>query len=160
TSRLAEVLATFDFDALLTHGYEGGHPDHDAASLIAVMARSRLAVEKRPHRLEMTSYHARDGRCVTGEFLGADPAWEIRWELSAEDYNRKREMLGEYGSQRLVLENFPVECERIRLAPEYDFSHPPHAGKLWYELMGWPLEGVRWRELALSALTEVEEESC
>ena len=160
SSRLSELLATYDFDALLTHAYEGGHPDHDAASLIARMARSRLAADKRPYLLEMTSYHAREGRCLTGEFLGACPTWEIRWELSAEDCKCKRRMLGEYGSQRLVLENFSVEQERIRLAPDYDFSEPPHAGKLWYEVMGWPLAGERWRELALSALAEIEERAC
>jgi LmbE family N-acetylglucosaminyl deacetylase len=160
TLRLTELLSKANFDALLTHAYEGGHPDHDAASLIATMARSRLAVERRPYLLEMTSYHAREGRCVSGEFLGADRAPEICWELSAEDCNRKHKMLAEYGSQRLVLENFSVERERIRLAPEYDFSQPPHAGKLWYEVMGWPLEGARWRELALSALNEAEEQTC
>jgi LmbE family N-acetylglucosaminyl deacetylase len=157
---LTELLATGDFDALLTHAYEGGHPDHDAASLIATMARSRLALEKRPYLLEMTSYHARGGRCVSGEFLGADPAREICWELSAEDSNRKQKMLAEYGSQRLVLENFSVERERIRLAPQYDFSQPPHAGKLWYEVMGWRLDGARWRELALTAFIEAEEQAC
>lgn len=160
TWRLVEVLQGGGIDALMTHPYEGGHPDHDAAALIARMAASRLPGEKRPELLEMTSYHGRGGQCVTGEFLHAEPASEIRYELSGEDHMRKRRMLGEYGSQRLVLQNFPLQAERIRRAPAYDFSQPPHAGQLWYESMGWPLEGARWRELALAALTKVEEHAC
>ena len=157
---LVEVLEAYRTEVLLTHAYEGGHPDHDAAALIASMACSRTEQKKRPELLEMTSYHARRGQCVTGEFLHPDLATEIRFELAGEDHMRKRQMIGEYVSQRLVLENFPLEAERIRPALAYDFSKPPHEGKLWYECMGWPLEGKRWRELAVSALSEIREQAC
>jgi len=159
TWQLVDRLEACRVDALLTHAYEGGHPDHDAAALIASLALSRLAEEKRPRLLEMTSYHARGGRCVSGEFLDPDTAGEIPFQLSEEDHKRKREMLDEYGSQQLVLANFPLEAERIRRAPAYDFSLPPHAGTLWYESMAW-LEGGRWREQALGALREAEERAC
>jgi hypothetical protein len=42
----------------------------------------------------------------------------------------------------------------VRPAPLYDFTKPPHAGKLWYESLGWSMTGRRWRELA--ALTSVQ----
>ena len=48
----------------------------------------------------------------------------------------------------------------INLAPDYDFSEPPHSGKLWYECMGWPMTGVRWRELATAAQASLQEQSC
>ena len=35
--------------------------------------------------------------------------------------------------------------ERFRPTPGYDFSRPPHPGLLWYERLGWPLDGARWR---------------
>ena len=69
-------------------------------------------------------------------------------------------MMQAYASQRLVLENFPIHEERLRLAPEYDFSEPPHEGKLWYEFMAWQMTGARWRELALAAIDAVREHSC
>jgi hypothetical protein len=108
----------------------------------------------------MTSYHARDGWCVTGEFLNSNPESEIGVELSEIDRQRKRRMMDEYKSQRVVLENFPIVSERLRIAPVYDFSRPPHEGKLWYELMGWPMTGARWREVAAASCTNTQECSC
>lgn len=155
--RLAELMAKLRPDVVITHGYEGGHPDHDAAAVVAKFATSQL--DHPPVLLEMTSYHARDGCCVTGEFIERGSAPEIRFELSQPDRERKTRMMGAYTSQRLVLENFPIDCEPLRLAPDYDFSQPPHPGKLWYECMGWPMTGERWRELAAASLAG-QEHSC
>jgi hypothetical protein len=80
-------------------------------------------------------------------------------ELSPSDRDRKARMMESYVSQRLVLENFSIDCEPLRLAPDYDFSQPPHPGKLWYECMGWPMTGARWRELATASLAG-QEHSC
>jgi len=156
--RFAKVITKMRPEIVITHAYEGGHPDHDAAAVVATMVTSSL--ENAPLVLEMTSYHARDGQCVTGEFLNSDPRLELHFELSSEDRERKRQMMDAYASQRLVLENFPIDCERLRLAPEYTFTEPPHPGKLWYECMQWPMTGVRWRELATSALAGLQEHSC
>jgi len=156
--RLAKLIAEMRPEIVITHAYEGGHPDHDSAAVVARSAISSL--ETLPLVLEMTSYHARDGRCVTGEFLVSDPTSKLCFELSNGDRDRKRRMMDAYASQRLVLENFPIDCECVRLAPEYKFSEPPHSGKLWYECMGWPMTGARWRELATSALAGLQEHSC
>lgn len=155
--RLAELMAKMRPDVVITHAYEGGHPDHDAAAVVARLATLRF--DHAPLLLEMTSYHARDGRCVTGEFLERGSAPEIRIELPQSDRERKARMMGAYTSQRLVLENFPIDCEPLRVAPDYDFSQPPHPGKLWYECMGWPMTGERWRELAAASLA-AQEPSC
>jgi LmbE family N-acetylglucosaminyl deacetylase len=156
-AKLADVLRARMPHVLITHPYEGGHPDHDSASLIARLAASQPA-ESQPEILEMTSYHTRDGQCVTGEFL--DPTSEIIVEFSNADQRRKRKMLEAYASQRLVLESFGTDRERFRTAPEYDFSQPPHEGKLWYECMGWPMTGAQWRELAMAAVPAAESSSC
>src|SRR6266404_5303516 len=144
-AKLADLLRQRTPQVLVTHPYEGGHPDHDSASLIAWLAVSQPA-ESHPQILEMTSYHANDGQCVTGEFLNPTP--ELVIEFSEIDQKRKRKMLDGYASQRLLLESFGTDRERYRKAPEYDFSQSPHEGKLWYECMGWPMTGERWRELA------------
>ncbi len=160
TKGLLQILSDRRPAAIVTHPYEGGHPDHDAAAVVARIAVMLCKDEVRPLLLEMTSYHARDGRCVTGEFLTAEGGSEFVFALSDADGERKQRMMQEYASQRLVLENFPIHPERIRLAPEYDFARPPHEGKLWYECMGWPMTGPRWRELARAALEEFQECSC
>jgi N-acetylglucosamine malate deacetylase 2 len=152
--RFREILSELRPSLIVTHSYEGGHPDHDAAALAARIASTRLDARRPPLILEMTSYHARKGRLVTGRFLENRVQPELVLELSREDRERKRRMIDAYSSQRLVLESFSVDSERLRPAPEYDFSRPPHPGKLWYESMGWAMTGGRWRELAGAALLE------
>ena len=156
--RFAKLVTEIRPEIVVTHAYEGGHPDHDSAAVVAKLAMSSSATP--PLVLEMTSYHARDGRCITGEFLNSDPASELCFELFSADRERKRRMMNAHASQRRVLENFPIDQERLRPAPEYNFGEPPHAGKLWYECMGWPMTGARWRELATSALARLQEHSC
>jgi len=156
--RFTKLLCEMRPEIVITHAYEGGHPDHDSAAVVAAVATSSL--ETPPTVLEMTSYHAVDGRCVTGDFLNSDPVLESCFELSSGDRDRKRQMMDVYASQRLVLENFPIDYERLRMAPSYNFSEPPHPGKLWYECMGWPMTGTRWRELATPVLAGLEEHSC
>ena len=158
--RLAQLVTEIRPMIVITHPYEGGHPDHDSAAVVAKIATSRLGDKSRPVLLEMTSYHARDAQCVTGEFLQPGSSPEICFEFSPSDRERKRSMMDAYASQRLVLENFPINQERLRLSPDYNFSEPPHAGKLWYECMGWAMTGTRWRELAAMAIAEAQEHSC
>lgn len=158
--RFSKLLADTCPAIVITHPYEGGHPDHDSAAVVARMAVSLLDNKNRPPLLEMTSYHARDGRCITGEFLHARSSPELCLELSHTDQERKRNMMQAYASQQLVLENFTINQERLRIAPEYDFAEPPHKGKLWYECMAWPMTGVHWRELATAAINEAQAHSC
>ena len=148
--RLTECLVSHKPDVLITHAYEGGHPDHDTAALIASIALPRSAQECL--LLEMTSYHAKDGHCVTGAFLDPDSLRECAFELSEADRVRKQAMFRAYGSQKLVLENFSLDCERLRLAPVYDFTSPPQQGSPWYEILGWEMTGKRWRATVAEAL--------
>src|SRR5207248_1718340 len=82
--------------------YEGGHPDHDTAALMAHLGAKKLVRggHKSPVIVEMTSYHLRDSRCVTGEFLatnGASPP-ELAVELSLEEQEIKKKMIECYRS--------------------------------------------------------------
>jgi LmbE family N-acetylglucosaminyl deacetylase len=154
TDMFAEVLRKHQPEIVVTHSYEGGHPDHDAAALIARMALSRVTQETL--LLDVTSYHAQSGSCVTGKFLNADTN-EIVCELGGEDCARKRRMMDEHVSQRAVLAGFTVDRERFRPAPEYDFTKAPHEGRLWYECMEWPMTGAQWRRRANDAIREMQE---
>jgi LmbE family N-acetylglucosaminyl deacetylase len=154
TDMFTEALEKHQPEIVVTHPYEGGHPDHDTAALIARTALSR--VTQKSLLVEMTSYHAQSGSCVTGKFLNADTN-EIVCELSGEDCERKRRMMDEHASQRAVLAGFNVDRERFRPVPEYDFTKAPHEGRLWYECMDWPMTGAQWRERANDAIRDMEE---
>jgi hypothetical protein len=69
-------------------------------------------------------------------------------------------MFDAYASQRLVISAFDTTQERWRKAPEYEFSQPPHAGKLWYEYMSWPMTGENWRALAAETIAAIQERAC
>lgn len=137
---------------IVTHPYEGGHPDHDAA---AFACRAALAPGGIGACLvEMTSYHARAGRLVTGEFLG-DHGPVVTVEHDTALRARKRAMLDCHASQSEVLTPFGVERERFRVAPRYRFDERAHPGVLHYETLGWPMTGARFAELARRAIGEL-----
>ncbi|MFL5264353.1 MAG: PIG-L deacetylase family protein [Anaeromyxobacteraceae bacterium] len=153
---LAAVLGATHPALVVTHPYEGGHPDHDAAAIVARAAillarRERLAV---PRLVEMTSYHASGGALVTGQFLDAPLAKQVARVLSPVELDVKRAMLACFETQRPVLEPFlaHLAVERFRPAPRIDVSRPPHEGPLWYERLGFTLSGARWRALARRAI--------
>jgi len=150
--RLAALLAALKPATVLTHPYEGGHPDHDATAF-AVHAAARL-LPRSPVLMEMAFYHAGGGDMVWGDFLGP-PGAAIPTEQAL-----KRRMLACFATQARTLAPFPVDMERFRPAPIYDFTQPPHAGPLHYERYPWGMDGARWRALATAALTTLGLPSC
>ena len=153
TLKLVDILRELRPSFLLTHPYEGGHPDHDATAFAVHAACAR--VPSPPTVFEFTSYHAAEphsddeAEMETGRFLGDRGETVV---LSAEALRRKSQMVECYGSQLHMLRNFPLETERYREAPAYDFTQAPHPGKLLYESFGWGISGERWRLLAEEAL--------
>ena len=140
--------------AVVTHAYEGGHPDHDAAAFAVHMACRLMA--KPPAILEMALYHRREGRLVSGEFLPST-AQESRTaiELNEEEIRRKQRMIDCFTTQRWLLTQLDSAAERLRIAPGYDFRTAPHPGELHYETLGWGITGVDWRRNAAAALAEL-----
>ena len=132
--RLADIFTRHGIGTVLTHAYEGGHPDHDALAFAVARAAP-------PRIVEMAEYNKPTGY---GRFLG-DPGAEVR--LSPEERERKRRMVACFTSQARILAPFPLDRERFRIAPRYDFTAPPHEGPLWYEEFGWAIEGAQWRRL-------------
>lgn len=151
TRRLAEVLRQERPAAVLTHSYEGGHPDHDAAAFAVHAACRGCAAAEQPVIIEMPFYHAHAGQMVTGRFL---PNWseEVVVPLGDADLLKKRRMVDCFHTQREILSCFEVGAERYRLAPAYNFRDPPHSGALLYETFGWGISGREWRRRASQAL--------
>ncbi|MGQ9367763.1 PIG-L deacetylase family protein [Azospirillum sp. ST 5-10] len=150
---LADRLAALRPDLVLTHAYEGGHPDHDAAAFAvrAACALLRRAGGPAPRIVEMPFYHAADGGMAVQAFLpGGDAGRVVR--LDADARAAKRRMLDAHVSQARVLAPFTVDAERFRPAPRHLFDRPPHGGPLMYELWGFTMTGLHWRRLADEAL--------
>ncbi|MET0344565.1 MAG: PIG-L family deacetylase [Polyangiales bacterium] len=153
---LGRLLDELSPRVVITHPYEGGHPDHDAVavSVRAALAARRVAGQSVPRLIEMTSYHLHEGKIRTGAFLPA-PAREAVRALSSEELTRKQRMFACYASQHEVLGWFRIDEERFRAAPVLHLGEPPHAGPLHYETLGFPMRGERFRLLALQALTQL-----
>jgi len=154
--RIALLLRSERPQAVFTHSYEGGHPDHDAAAL-AVHASCRLMAGAGlpvPAIIEMALYHRRGGRLVRGGFVPAGRA-VTTIALDREECRRKRRMVAAFATQSAVLADFDLAAERFRSAPDYDFGRPPHPGELHYETLGWGVTGDDWRRAAAAALARL-----
>jgi N-acetylglucosamine malate deacetylase 2 len=157
--KLANLFRELRPTAILTCAYEGGHPDHDATSF-AVHAACTMLSQTSPI-FEFSLYHSaretgaeRKARIETGVFLPGQEQGRVV-DLSARAQAVKTRMLHCFKTQLHMIENFPVDRERFRTAPAYDFSEPPHAGKLHYEYFNWGIKGERWRRLAAEAAREL-----
>lgn len=150
---IARILVAHAPDVVVTHAYEGGHPDHDACAF-AVRQAIRL-LEHAGHRLapaffEMASYHAdTSGAMVAQAFR--DGGESSRVTLSPEEARVKEAMIAEHSSQAAVLAAFRSDREAVRLARTADFSRPPHEGSCHYERLGWELTSARFVDLAAEA---------
>jgi LmbE family N-acetylglucosaminyl deacetylase len=145
-------------DAAITHSYEGGHPDHDACALIVQSACALLerASDPVPVRLEFASYHERNGQIAAGVFWSLGSCPEQTFALDGPQLTRKRAAIERYVSQYPVIGAFPIEIERLRLAPNYDFSLPPPPRAVLYDRFGWRMHSALWRHEARRALAALE----
>jgi LmbE family N-acetylglucosaminyl deacetylase len=151
--RLVDFFHEVKPEVILTHPYEGGHPDHDA---IALAVRAAACLMERsgnslPPLLEMTSYHLGSDGLESGCFLPADVPSRIL-ALSDSEQQLKRRLLSCFHSQQHVLCWFRTDVEAFRVGPEYDFDRPPAPGGLFYEQFKIGCSGEQWRKSALAAL--------
>lgn len=154
---LADQFALLQPGVVISHPYEGGHPDHDAAAF-ATQAACRLLRERgqaAPVPLEMTSYHRGQAGLEVFAFLPHLGLQNHTLTLAEEERQHKRCMMDCFVTQREVLRQFPVAVECYRATPHYDFTRPPHEGALYYETQDWGMDGARWRALAGAALQEL-----
>ncbi len=155
TSRVFEFLQWAEAEAVLTHPYEGGHPDHDACAFAVHQAVARMATGAgRPVVLEAAFYHAGPSGIETGCFLPEPPgSAQVERLLSNSEREFKQQLLSFFSTQRETLELFGNVCERFRIAPQYDFTRAPHPGRLFYENFPWGITGEEFRALASKALS-------
>jgi len=145
------MVERFRPQALLTHAYEGGHPDHDACCFVASIVARRCDLPV----WEMPLYRRdAEGKVVQQRFIHLTGR-EVTIEASAAEQQRKQRMLQAYRSQHEIISAFDSALERLRPLHSYDFTKPPHAGKLNYEEWGW---GMTAKQLA-NAFAKFEKET-
>lgn len=147
-TRLRDIFRITRPDIILTHGYEGGHLDHDA-TCFAVHQAVRCLAEPIPI-WEFAGYHVQHGEVDQNVFPADGRSSVTTIELNDAEREAKRKMLGCFRTQGDVVANFLLNFEAFRPAPAYDFSEPPFTGKLGYEISLNNSEGRHWRSVACS----------
>jgi N-acetylglucosamine malate deacetylase 2 len=157
TRSVVAFLRAHQPHVVITHAYEGGHPDHDATAFVVHAARAILDREHgdAPILVETTGYHAGPRGLNPGEFLPHAAAEERGFLLSPAEREFKQRLFACFRTQAGTLGYFPVGIERFRFAPPYDFSRPPHRGCLFYENYNWGVRGEQWRMLARQAAQDL-----
>ena len=150
------LITAHDLRLVLTHAYEGGHPDHDATAF-AVCAAAEVA--RRSGRdvavLEMPLYRANGDRVAYQRFAPGPEAASCTIRLTSEERKLKRRMLDAHASQRATLAPFGVDAERFRVAPDYDFTRLPNQGQVLYERYPSGMTAAHWLALTRAALDEL-----
>jgi N-acetylglucosamine malate deacetylase 2 len=154
SERVLALVQHFQPEIVLTHAYEGGHPDHDSVAFACHMA---LRLSEFSFCLcEFAGYHAGCGGREIYTFLATEQQAQYVYRLNAAERELKISMLKNFTTQERTLEPFTrPEVERFRVAPQYDFTRPPHEGKLWYENFSWGTDGAMWRKMASQTLSEI-----
>ncbi len=145
--RIAPMLEGADL--VITHTYEGGHPDHDAVCW-AVQAGLGMIVGPRPALIEVPLYCSAPHGGWLRQSFGNGPD-DAALQLTPGERELKARMIAAHATQAGTLSGFGVAAERYRIAPSYNFSQLPNGGALLYERYGWGLTGQRWLELAADA---------
>jgi N-acetylglucosamine malate deacetylase 2 len=152
TERVLAVVRQFQPEVVLTHAYEGGHPDHDSVAFACQMARRAASF----CLCEFAGYHAGCAGMEIYTFLPRAQQTQYTYRLNAGERELKIRMIKTFTTQERTLQPFvQPEAEKFRIAPQYDFTRPPHEGNLWYENFNWGTDGATWRKMASQTLGEI-----
>lgn len=154
TRSILRIVQRHKPEVIFTHPYEGGHPDHDACVFAVhhAVATRKARGEPDISIIEGTFYHGGPGGSSIGSFLPPpQPTAEVAYRLTADEQRRKQALMDCFITQRETLRGFPLEYEKFRIAPEYDFGKPPHPGPVFYDMYPWGMTSRHFCELAKEA---------
>lgn len=157
TKRITTFLQQSGADIVVTHPYEGGHPDHDATAF-ATHAALRLMKSngfRPPALFEMALHPSQDYQAKVPEFLPGTERETTTLLLDDRAKELKQRMFACLESQRESLSVSPFGPEKFRQPPAYDFTTPPQEGKLHYESFDWAPSKDEWQSLASEALVDL-----
>jgi LmbE family N-acetylglucosaminyl deacetylase len=148
------------FSHIITHAYEGGHPDHDSTAFCVHAACALIARDggTPPVIVEAPLYSApRGGAFIHNQFVPhSDAGPVICFPLTSAEQDLKRRMFECHATQSSVFAPFDVTEEKFRQAPRYHFAAPPHAGDVGYNQYMGPFTGRIWRRHAWRAMRELD----
>lgn len=150
-------LQRFRPEIVLTHPYDGGHPDHDATAF-ATHAAMRLIQNngfEPPVLFEIALHPSKDGQKRELDFFPSPWRETTTFVLDEKTRNLKRRMFDCVDIEEGTLKGTILNLERYRRSPDYDFSIAPNAGKPAYESFDPEMTGVRWQALARQASAEL-----
>jgi LmbE family N-acetylglucosaminyl deacetylase len=158
SAMLAGACITRAITTVVTHAYEGGHPDHDAVAF-AVQAAQRLLMQ-RGHRLtviEMPLYRIDAQGGFTTSFA-APGEGAIDYTVAGSALDRKKAMIAAHASQQDVLSLFNPAREQFRPAPRHDFTQLPNEGRLMYERFPWGMDRALFQRRVGEAIAALARE--
>lgn len=172
---LARALEARRIRIVITHAFEGGHPDHDGVALAVAAARmlrardgNQLDVIEMPFYrkaadggMQVQSFAGRIETCASGPQSQSDTSSPTVLRLDARERWIKRSMARAHRTQAAMLAAFDLSTERFRPASRrptarHFLEAPPNGGAVLYADRAW---GVRdyldWRDLAERALARL-----
>ncbi len=153
SQRLASLFESKGITTVLTHAFEGGHPDHDGVAL-CVHAAGSLLKDRAPTLIEMPYYHLEADRMAAQTFCDGED--EIVVAASPHQRQIKMKMMAAHASQSETLRAFSAEVERYRRARPYDFRTLPNGGRIFYSRFDCGFHPHEWSPLACKALRAIE----
>lgn len=154
--RLVRLMVQYRTRFVLTHSYEGGHPDHDATAFAVHAAAAMLRRRGRAVSIiEAPLYRMGPTGRLLQSFAPDATTQEVAVPLTSEWRALKRRMLAAHESQRNTLRGFSTDIERFRLAPDYNFSRLPNGGRVLYDTFHWSVTSTQWLIHAAAASREL-----
>ncbi len=139
---------------VMTHAYEGGHPDHDAVTAAVHLTKELLAKENIPVTIIETPLYkgvpGKPNERIWQEFaegfrVSANDTFVKK--LTPEEVELKRKLYAAHASQAHVFTKTFDDRELFRVAPTYDFNIPPNNGVVSNIFPEFGLTHDKWREL-------------
>jgi LmbE family N-acetylglucosaminyl deacetylase len=149
--RLASIFESRAIRIVLTHAYEGGHPDHDGVAF-CVAAAARLLGARKPDIIEMPFYHLSDDGVSLATQRFCDGEDDLVLELTSPYRRVKAAMMAAHSTQAETLRSFGCEAERFRRAKAYDFRSLPNDGRIFYSTFDCGFSACDWPAAARDAL--------
>lgn len=134
--RLATCLRDSGITTVITHAFEGGHPDHDTLAFATAMAARRI---KRVKVLEMPLYRQQQGETLIQSFPAGSLTQIEILTLSDSELGIKLKMLSSFSSQRRLLDRFDPSLESFRVMPAHKFLQTLTDCEVLYDGFGWPV---------------------
>jgi LmbE family N-acetylglucosaminyl deacetylase len=154
---LAELFKKNRTAFVMTHAYEGGHPDHDATAFIVHAAKRLLEKEGIAISIiEAPLYRMQGARSVRQRFIPAVGARIHTFRLDGKERALKEKLYAAHASQSGVLSTMSTTTEWLREAPHYDFTTAPNGGNLSRIFRSAGIGKTAWEDMAREALDTLD----